>query len=224
MQEAQFARESGARAALREPISYCLRSLRRVALALVIALCSGITAGCGTSDSPRSNTTTTTTTTISATTTSPTTTSGPTTATTRSTSTNSVPGPPPTAAVTCPDGGTVPAGQTCPTPTGQPCPDGSTVPAGEGCPAPTTTPKSCPDGSTVPAGQTCGQPIQYCPDGSVIPASQHCPPMGGTASTPDTPPAAPTSNHFSENGSRFDHPSFTERRQVRTRPLVRDIG
>jgi len=58
--------------------------------------------------------------------------------------------------VQCPDGSTVPAGQSCPVAPPVQCPDGSTVPAGQSCPV--APPVQCPDGSTVPAGQSC--PVQ----------------------------------------------------------------
>ena len=49
------------------------------------------------------------------------------------------------------------------------CPDGTTVPNGQTCPV-----VQCPDGTTVPNGQTC--PVVQCPDGTSVPNGQTCPP------------------------------------------------
>jgi hypothetical protein len=52
-----------------------------------------------------------------------------------------------------------------------PCPDGSTVPAGQTCPVKpaAAAPVPCPDGSTVPAGQTC--PVAAAPVTNAITAN-----------------------------------------------------
>lgn len=91
----------------------------------------------------------------------------------------------------CPDGSTVPADQTCPTPVTTECPGGTTVTGTETCPTPVTcgngstvyppqtcpTPTSCSDGSTVYSPQTCPTPPVKCPDGSTAPSSGDCPPL-----------------------------------------------
>lgn len=87
----------------------------------------------------------------------------------------------------CPDGTTVPEGDSCPVVI---CPDGSALPNGSTCP-----PVQCADGTTVPNGGTC--PVVICPDGSGLPNGSTCPdkqcpngwtvPNGGTCPTETCP-------------------------------------
>ncbi|HEY2086138.1 MAG TPA: sigma-70 family RNA polymerase sigma factor [Mycobacterium sp.] len=83
--------------------------------------------------------------------------------------------PPAPVMTQCPNGVTVPAGQSCPAPVTQ-CPSGRTVPAGQPCPPVTT---QCPNGATVPAGEPCPAPpaTARCWDGSTAPNPSKCPPQ-----------------------------------------------
>ena len=87
--------------------------------------------------------------------------------------------PTPAPDITCPDGGTYPAGTDCslhPAPNVT-CPDGGSYPAGTDCslhPAPNVT---CPDGGSYPAGTDCSlhpAPNVTCPDGGSYPAGTDC--------------------------------------------------